>query len=202
MVLPKSKDIQLERALLSAIAQSKDYTAVAEELRPIIEKELSLIVADDQKMNWTATVSNSLIGMRDKYWLLSPYYKPETKLNKSMNRKWLEENRPGVDTEKRIWKITEEGMSALHEGLPSDQQIASKKSAPTEALSKLAGPRLKKGRSKLKYDDAGGLMHTYYKAHFNELPMQIKLQREFIIDLLMKGMSAEVAFSRAIKNMA
>jgi hypothetical protein len=193
MELPNRSDFQLQLALLRAIHQYPDRTAVAEQLRPIVEEELSLIVGDDQQLNWITTISHSLIDMRDKKsWLLSPYYKPESKENKAMNRRWLEINRPGVNTGQRIWTITEKGNSVIHEGISKDQQIPGKKNATTGSLSKRTGPIAKKG--------GGKLMYSYYQAHISELPKNIHLKRDFIIDLLVKGMSVEDAFSRALKN--
>ncbi len=201
MELPSPTDPQLQQALLSAIHRSPDGTAVAEELHTIVEKDLSLIVADDQKRNWTNTISFALIKMRDeKFWLRSPYYKPATKENKFMKRKWLEANRPGIKAEQQIWTITEKGVSVIHEGASIDQQIPSKKSTPAGSHSKLAGPLVKKGGGKRKDDEARDLMSTYYHAHSNEIPKNIDQQREFIIDLLMKGMSVEDAFSMALKK--
>lgn len=117
-----------------------------------------------------------------------------------MNRKWLEINRPGVNTGQRIWTITEKGNSVIHDGLSKDQQIPGKKNATTGSLSKRTGPIAKKGGGKLKFAEAGNLMYSYYQAHISELPKNIHLKRDFIIDLLVKGMSVEDAFSRALKN--
>ena len=183
MELPESSNIELQLALLSAISQCPDGTAVAEELRPTVAKELNLIVPDDQKEDWTNLISWALINMRDqKSWLQSPYHEPGTTGASPESQQWVKTNRPSVDPNQRIWKIAEIGIKVLNEVPQIDLKVPSKKSS--------------------KEDEAGHLMYAYYNAHINELPKQIKLQREFIIGLLMKGMSAEDAFSKAIKNMA
>lgn len=182
MKLPKRSDIELQLALLSAISHCSDGTAVAEELRPIVEKALSLIVPDDQKEDWTNLISWALIDMREKKsWLQSPYHAPGTTGASPESQQWVKTNRPSVDPNQRIWQIAEIGIKVLNEGPSIDLKVPSEKSS--------------------KEDEAGHLMYAYYNAHINELPKQIKLQREFIIGLLMKGMSAEDAFSRALKNM-
>lgn len=182
MELPKSSDIELQLALLSAINQCPADTAVAEQLRPIVENALSLIVPDDQKEEWTNMISWALIDMRDqKSWLQSPYYEPGTTGISPESQMWVKTNRPSVDPNQRIWQIAEKGIRVLHEGPSSDQKVSSKEGS--------------------KEAEAARLMYTHYMAHICELPKQIKLQREFIIDLLMKGISVEDAFSMALKNM-
>lgn len=117
MELPKSTDPTLQFALLRAIALRDDRTAVAEELRPEVEKALNQIVSEDQKTKWTDRISFALIDMRDKKkWLESPFYESGGKGNASMSRHWIKSNRPGSDPTQRIWKISELGMSQVSTG--------------------------------------------------------------------------------------
>ena len=47
MELPNATDIELQLALLNAISQCADGTAVADEIRPVVEKALSLHIPID-----------------------------------------------------------------------------------------------------------------------------------------------------------
>lgn len=202
MELPSPTDIEFQLALLNAISQCADCTAVAEEVRPVVEKALSLNVADDQEIKWKTRISHALIAMRDKQcWLVSPNYKPATKESKSVNRKWLEANRPSVDAKQQIWALTELGRLEILQGPSIDQQVPSTKGKLTGPHSMIAVPMPKKVKGKLLYEEAGVRMHAYYKEHKTELPKSINDQREFIIGLLIYGCSEEEAFSRALEKM-
>lgn len=90
---------------------------------------------------------------------------------------------------------------ANHEGLSGDHQVPSKKSTLIGSYSKLTGPAIKKGTTKIKEADASQLMFSYYQAHKSELPAGIQKNKEMIIDLLVMGLSVEDAFSTALKSL-
>ena len=183
MALPSPTDIELQLALLNAIGQCADGTAVAEEIRPVVEKALSLHIPMDQKENWTNLIAWALINMRDqKSWLQSPHYEPGSTGVSPESQMWVKTNRPGADPLQRIWKIADEGVQVIHHGNSTAPKAANKKQA--------------------KEDQAGQLMYDYFKAHKAELPKNIDDHRAFILGLLINGCSAEDAFSMALKKMA
>lgn len=182
MQLPSPTDIELQLALLNAISQCADSTAVAEELRPVAEKALSLTIPEDQKEEWTNLISWALINMRDqKVWLQSPHHEPGTTGASPESQVWIKTNRPSADPKQRIWKISAQGVKVLLGGPQNDPTV------PRKKLTKM--------------EHAGQLMWDHFEAHRSELPKNIGSQREFIIDLLMKGKSAEDAFAMAMKSM-
>ena len=183
MELPNATDIELQLALLNAISQCADGTAVAEEIRPVVEKALSLHIPIDQKEDWTNSIAWALINMRDqKNWLHSPHYEQGTKGISPESQIWVKTNRPGANSVQRIWKISDIGAKVILNGPPPVAAATSKKQA--------------------KEDQAKQMMYEYYKDHKAELPEKIKDQSAFILDLLMKGCPAEEAFSLAVKKMA
>lgn len=182
MELPNATDIELQLALLNAISQCADGTAVAQEIRPVVEKALSLQIPLDQQEKWTNFIAWALINMRDqKSWLQSPHYEPGSKGISPESQMWVKTNRPGVDPVQRIWKISDIGAMVIHNGPPPVTATISKKQA--------------------KEDHAKQMMYEYYKVHKAELPGNIDDQRAFIIDLLIKGCPTEEAFSMALKKM-
>ena len=183
MELPNATDIELQLALLNAISQCADGTAVAEEIRPVVEKALSLHIPIDQKEDWTNSTAWALINMRDqKRWLHSPYYEQGTKGVSLESQMWVKTNRPGANPVQRIWKISDLGAQIVINGPPPVATPIRKKQA--------------------KEDHARQMMYEYYKGHRTELPEKIKDQSVFILELLMKGCPAEEAFSMAVKKMA
>lgn len=125
---------------------SVSRTAVAEQLRPIVEEELSLIVGDDQQLNWTTTISHSLIDMQDKKsWLLSPYYKPESKEKQGHESKMARNQSTGRQHRTENMDNYYSGIQSYTTVFSKDQQIPGKKNATTGSLSKRTGPIAKKG---------------------------------------------------------
>jgi hypothetical protein len=55
-------------------------------------------------------------------------------------------------------------------------------------------------RKKVKESDALVLMSQYYQDHKESLPKNVRKNRELIVELIMKGFSAEEAFSQAITD--
>ena len=183
MELPNATDIELQLALLNAISQCADGTAVAEEIRPVVEKALSLHIPIDQTKVWTKFISWALINMRDqKSWLHSPYYEQGNKGVPLESQMWVKTNRPGANPVQRIWKISDLGAQIVINGPPPVATTISKKQA--------------------KEDHARQMMYEYYKCHKTELPEKIKDQSVFILELLMKGCPAKEAFSMAVEKMA
>lgn len=198
MELPKSTDSELQLELLRAIALCQDSVAVAEELRPVVEKALSLIVTDDQKDEWANLISWTLINMRDTLkWLTSPFYEKGVQGNTPGGDDWIRDNKPGFDQHQRIWKIAEEGKKIL----------TGEVSVPPERSKKSPTNRRKDGSEpggKIEYDEAGQIMFKVFqqrKCEFSESDLKIlRESRESIINSIMNRVSAEDAFSIALKR--
>lgn len=120
MNLPRTKDYELQIALLSAISRVKDGVAIADEIRnEVIKKLLMNPVPIEQEVALKTIVSWSLIHMRDtEKWLTSPFYESCVNGQTSAGRQWIRTNKPGFNPNQRIWKITEAGLKQL-EAIPN-----------------------------------------------------------------------------------
>lgn len=74
------------------------------------------------------------------------------------------------------------------------QQVAGVKTSLISSYSKLA-PRVKAANAKRKEPEALELMSSYYFQHKAELSKDTPLFREYIVQLLMEGMSPDAAFA-------
>lgn len=79
-------------------------------------------------------------------------------------------------------------------GKSGGRQVASVKTSLISSYSKLA-PRVKAANAKRKEAEALELMSAYYFQHKAELSKDTPLFREYIVQLLMDGITPEVAFA-------
>jgi hypothetical protein len=97
-----------------------------------------------------------------------------------------------VNTWGGFWIASSEGRSGV-------QQVPARKSKLIESYSKLTQAADKAGK-KRKEPDALKTMSDYYRANKAKLPSSIVDCREVIVELLMEGIAAEEAFSKAKSN--
>ncbi|GHT91117.1 hypothetical protein AGMMS49545_06320 [Betaproteobacteria bacterium] len=86
---------------------------------------------------------------------------------------------------------------ALSLGKVGEQQVPSKMSTLIGSYSILDTDAKARKPNK---DEALQLMSDYYKSHRSELPASVRDHRDLIVDLLMGGVTAEEAFSEALKS--
>lgn len=86
---------------------------------------------------------------------------------------------------------------ALSLGKVGEQQVPSKKSRLIGSYSILDTDAKVRRPSR---DEALQLMSDYYRSHKAALPPNIRNHRDLIVDLLVEGVTAEDAFSEALKS--
>lgn len=107
-MLPGTKDKDFRDALLRYIFRDGG-TSVAEDLRPLVQRELGVEVNDDNYSKWNTRVSFALIDLRDEGFLVSPF----EERNSPAARQWITNNRPGRDTHQQVWRLTSIGSTYL-----------------------------------------------------------------------------------------
>ena len=129
ITLPSQTDIRFQVMLLTAIA-NRGGIAVAEELRPAVERNLTLKIVSEQEKEWRDRVSWALIEMgpitkkgNGKEWLSYPFGKPGEERLKERNQ-WIRNHRPGCKPQ-QVWEISPKGWERLRqESFESIEQIA------------------------------------------------------------------------------
>jgi hypothetical protein len=85
------------------------------------------------------------------------------------------------------------------EGKVGDKRETATRTALLESYSKLTTP-LAKRKKKVKEPEALSAMHEHFQANRDSLPASIKDHRELIVTLIMEGLEAEAAFSKALER--
>ena len=84
-------------------------------------------------------------------------------------------------------------------GLTGEEQGPATRATLLDTYSKLVTPAPKRSK-KIKEPEALKMMHDHFQAHRDSLPASIRDHRALIVTLIMEGIPADIAFSKALEK--